>query len=499
MFKKIAIFTVFLFTVFLASPASAVDNTSNIPETNPFCWHLKDCQKQRKLFGGSGTGEEGFVSDASVAPCVGGVGEEKWGRCLPAGTSKTEISFGGKSEFSNVGDFIVLMYKYMLTIASIVAAVMIIIAGMQWITSAGNSDAINSAKKRIAGALIGLFIGYMSYFILNTINPALVNLRLPQVWLVRPQSLTPEFCSELDPKDEGKIKFMFAAPLENQGPITLETAAGKADGFKWTKPASTLNFYCGNRFFVESGGKTPCRGDYCPPVGGNQKSCFTLDEKSYSCGDVRMTGKISYTSPFKNCGFFSGAISNQAGDLGGPWDCPPTGKIQLLMICKDMSKFWAAVDDGDVVGVADKTDFMKGFSFGDDGKGTSQEGRYSVSESSQAVKGLLPLCGDEKSPVSDRNWGGVKGFAVDFLMIKNSWVVSNKSHLVGKGGVDLGWWEKIADELYKVDSRYLFSVEEILEGGRLNIDVAEISDETSITEKNKSYWESGYGGKEGYK
>lgn len=194
MFKKITIFTAILFTLLMSVPAkAATDVSKDIAELNIYCWHRIDCHNFRKQFLTDNPSdaelEKGFVSDISTAPCNTGTGDEQWGRCLPGGVTKTEISFGGQDRFSNIGEFIILMYKYLLTVASIVAVVMIIIAGMQWVTSGGNSEAISSAKKRISGAIIGLFIAYMSYFILNTINPAMVNLRLPQVWLTRPIAL----------------------------------------------------------------------------------------------------------------------------------------------------------------------------------------------------------------------------------------------------------------------------------------------------------------------
>lgn len=295
MFKKIVIIAVVLFTLLMSSPTNAipVDNTSVLPENNPFCWHRSDCWNiRRPIITGQATDKEldkGFVTGGSVAPCVGGGdpgSANEWGRCLPAGKTKTEISFGGKDEFNNIGDFLVVMYKYLLTIASIVAVVMIIIAGAQWITSGGNSEAISSAKKRIGGAVIGLFIAYMSYFVLNTINPALVNLRLPQVWLVKPLALMPEFCSDLETPNK-KLNFMLAADGPDwERPVTLETAADKKYGFKRTNPST---FPCGARFFAEAGGSAPCTGALCTSTGEgeNKKNeiCFDVigNRKRYGC------------------------------------------------------------------------------------------------------------------------------------------------------------------------------------------------------------------------
>ncbi len=487
MLKKIALITILLFTVFISSTANAqIDASSQLPELNPFCWHRVDCHKIRKQFMTNAPScegdpackelEEGFIKDASVAPCTGGTGAEQWGRCLPAGKSKTEISFGGKPEFANVGEFIVLMYKYLLTIASIVAVVVVIIAGAQWITSGGNSEAIGSAKKRIGGALIGLFIAYMSYFVLNTINPALVNLRLPQVWLVKPQALVPEFCSDLDPNGTGKPKFMFAADLNNQtAPVTLETAAGKADGFNFTKPDSTFNFYCGNRFFAEGGGKSTCMGSFCG-TGGKKDgtACFDKkgDRKSYVCGDVRISGSISYSSIVKGCGFWVGTVGQVTG-IPAPWGCPPVKAVRLLTVCEE------SVGDGNTESIDEDLRFGTG-------SVDSTNGRYWIeSKAADVLSDVMNLC-------KKYGWGEVKGFVVKFGMEVD---ISPKVpvHYIGKNGVDLGSYGSGAfKNLYKVDKIHLFKLDDILKGARMNVDVADIEDTDKVTDKNKSYWESQY-------
>ncbi len=175
-------------------PSVVLAANSNSPLLDRTCWKRSACHEQRAKYLGIDKYDktkldEGFISGISAGKCVGnttGKEEDELGKCLPAGKTKTSISFGGRSEFANVGDFILVMYKYLLAVASILAVIVIIVAGVQWTVSGGNSEMISSAKKRIGGALIGLFIGYMSYFILNTINPALVSFRLPQVFLIRP-------------------------------------------------------------------------------------------------------------------------------------------------------------------------------------------------------------------------------------------------------------------------------------------------------------------------
>jgi hypothetical protein len=64
---------------------------------------------------------------------------------------------------------------------------MVMYAGIQWITAAGNSSKIENAKSTMNGAFIGLVLALSSYVILNTINPELVTLRVPFVDQVKPE------------------------------------------------------------------------------------------------------------------------------------------------------------------------------------------------------------------------------------------------------------------------------------------------------------------------
>ncbi len=278
--------------------AEVVGANSQIPELNPFCWKKKDCIDVRRGFvQGSPTDDElardGFVSNASVAPCNSGTGDDQWGRCLPAGVSKTEIDFGGKSTFANIGIFILSMYNYLVTVASIVAVIMIIVAGLQWVTSGGNSEAISSAKHRIGGAVVGLFIAYMSYFILNTINPNLVNFRIPQVWLVRPQNLIPQYCSDIPNYSNLKYAYLFDADKEDSPLPPLEQIS-----YKTIKEHSN-NLCCGCVFLPDVGGTAKCLGDFCAQGENNTNRVCVRDSVNvnpFNCYEGDLSIHLSFNA-----------------------------------------------------------------------------------------------------------------------------------------------------------------------------------------------------------
>ncbi|OGH92285.1 MAG: hypothetical protein A2534_03045 [Candidatus Magasanikbacteria bacterium RIFOXYD2_FULL_39_9] len=304
MLKKITIIFFALFFFFASSPVSAVDTSSRIPDLNPICWKRKACFEIRKNFLlGSPSAEQledGFISGPAAFPCVGGQDDNQWGRCLPGGAAKTEISFAGQNKFSNIGDFLVIMYRYLVGIASIVSVIVIIVAGVRWITSGGNSEAIGSAKKRIGGAIIGLFIAYMSYFVLNTINPALVNLRLPQNWLVRPQHLLPQFCKDVPGAKDGKMEFSYFAGAGEQTTPAKLVGNEKFD-LKYGEQKDAEGepvFMCGRRFLADGGGTQACFGDLCSREGQNMQMCGKgLKKESLtlcSPGELRIHFYIDY-------------------------------------------------------------------------------------------------------------------------------------------------------------------------------------------------------------
>lgn len=65
-------------------------------------------------------------------------------------------------------------YVYFIWVVGILATVMVIYAGIQWITAAGNTSRIENAKTTMNGALIGLVLALTSVLILRAVNPTLV-------------------------------------------------------------------------------------------------------------------------------------------------------------------------------------------------------------------------------------------------------------------------------------------------------------------------------------
>lgn len=76
----------------------------------------------------------------------------------------------------SIGQYVNAFYKYFAGGIGILATVMILWGGFKWMTAAGNASKVGDARDTIYSAIMGLILTFGSYILLNTINPALVNL-----------------------------------------------------------------------------------------------------------------------------------------------------------------------------------------------------------------------------------------------------------------------------------------------------------------------------------
>jgi len=77
--------------------------------------------------------------------------------------------------------YIEMIYNYAIGLAVSLAIFMVMVGGFYWITAAGDKGKIGKATNLITDAIIGLILTLGAYIILNTINPALLSLKMPTV------------------------------------------------------------------------------------------------------------------------------------------------------------------------------------------------------------------------------------------------------------------------------------------------------------------------------
>ncbi len=130
-----------------------------------------------------------------------------------------------------LGEFISAIYKYSVGLISLIAVMVLIISGVQIITSAGNSEAISSAKHRIVSSVIAIVITAGSYTILYTVNPDLVNLKNLKILVVPGKTI------EVPENESG------ASIPETQVDSVVETASNTSGA----APVDGPPYVCGNK------------------------------------------------------------------------------------------------------------------------------------------------------------------------------------------------------------------------------------------------------------
>jgi len=91
-----------------------------------------------------------------------------------------------------IADYISGVYKYAVFVASLLAAMMLMIGGIQWQTSGGNAEKAGKAKTRIINATVGLGLVLGTYLVASTINPDLVSLQSLQIHTVQRENFATE-------------------------------------------------------------------------------------------------------------------------------------------------------------------------------------------------------------------------------------------------------------------------------------------------------------------
>ncbi len=295
-FTRIASFSLILLAgVFMILPTAEA-------QVDPRCFTKSECISERKLIlnpledtlrdVSDETAEDGFYTGPDALAVCGtvlkdGTTPEQMGFCLPAGQTNTKISFGGKNSFGHIGEFIQFIYQYGITVAGIVSVIVIIIAGLQWTMSGGNASTIEGAKKRIGGAIIGLGLALLSYTILNTINPQLVNIRLPQAWLVKRAQIQGQYCFEL-PTSSPKIARFTEDHIQSSKEAKIEAASNIQ---RWdVRPTDAK---CGFEYLTEPGRETSCIGTKCDAgkvCVREEKGKPSVCTKGVLSGNIRMQG-----------------------------------------------------------------------------------------------------------------------------------------------------------------------------------------------------------------
>lgn len=175
-----------------------------------------------------------------------------------------------------IGEYVAGVYKYAIGIVGILAAVVLMIGGVVWITAGGNATRVGEAKAWIGASLTGLVIALASYTILYQINPSLVNFNPLKIDVVQPlEDLTKKYqsmdCSSITKEELAK------------GFTTLVTGycRPKTNTAYGTSSASRKDFLCSVGLNCSCpGNKKGAKNDCCNSKGYCWTPCADFDDKT---------------------------------------------------------------------------------------------------------------------------------------------------------------------------------------------------------------------------
>lgn len=142
-----------------------------------------------------------LAADPQFTPQIGIPGSEfQQGAGATIGTPGTNAVTGEAVMRSDLlARYIAAFYNWGFGIVGVIAVLMLMAAGVIWLTSGGDSGKIGNAKTMIEGALMGSALLVGSWFLLNTINPNLTNLPALEMVVIEPIVLG---CCQYDNKAE---------------------------------------------------------------------------------------------------------------------------------------------------------------------------------------------------------------------------------------------------------------------------------------------------------
>lgn len=82
------------------------------------------------------------------------------------------------SDNATAEDLIAYIFQVLVAIGSLIAVVMVVMAGIDWMTSSGDPSKIGGAKTKIKNALLGVGVLLGSALIINTINPQIADIKI---------------------------------------------------------------------------------------------------------------------------------------------------------------------------------------------------------------------------------------------------------------------------------------------------------------------------------
>lgn len=212
------------------------------------------------------------------------------GRCV-APEPELTLSFpiGGVKTVQGLRNFIALAFKYLMSIAATAAGVMFVYGGFRYIVGSA-AENVSRAKEIMVDAAVGLLLTLGAFTILQTVNPATLQLNRLEVFMINQQRLlASNSCGDLQVGGGEKLLFAEAG----QAPDYIDTNKASFD-------IEQNETKCGAEYYVQGFEAGRCFGFKCLE-GGACVSCRGGGCKAgaaaaaYECQEFNFSGTINFS------------------------------------------------------------------------------------------------------------------------------------------------------------------------------------------------------------
>ncbi|MFH1142857.1 MAG: hypothetical protein V1695_04035 [Candidatus Uhrbacteria bacterium] len=260
------------------------NNLQASPPVDLTCWSADECANWNGVWGGS-TG----LDEPTPKHCFGGEPEEA--NCYPAPEAMPlNILIGAPGQeigqVEDLAQYVAAWYQWLLYAGIIIATIMIMIGGVQYMVSKGMGS-IDSAKKRIQGAVVGLILLFGAYTILATVNPQLVLLQIPQYPMIK-QVVYVDDSTRCEKLLSVGYKLEYAGTVfDDPATFARAVAAGQYQHFACGNSADVLESPSGGAATIDT-----CYWSYCADKADSCMLPFNSDPNTepapvcLSCADI---------------------------------------------------------------------------------------------------------------------------------------------------------------------------------------------------------------------
>jgi len=176
----------------------------------------------------------------------------------------------GKVSGLTLANYINAFYKWSVRAIIILAVVMFMVAGLQWMMAGGNASTITKAKERMKSSLIGLVLVLGAQLILNFVNPALTVFESLDLAPIKGRELVPmSDCSHICSANEICVYSLTTQPTckpyvsirvdgTGLGNYTLTLSASESLSCGKLQNIGDKNYFIGNKCEEKNGEKRNC-------------------------------------------------------------------------------------------------------------------------------------------------------------------------------------------------------------------------------------------------